>query len=117
MKARDLVFIAIVLFVLGGLYFLSTKGRAKPVPPTPPEHLQAKTREECLACHRPEQMSALELAHKHPGKWRDARVSCFRCHAEARSSALIRSTETFVSALIARPDGSREKSWHKPERN
>ena len=87
MRSRDLAFIAIVLAVVGGLYFLSTRGRARPVSANPPEHLKAKTRDECLACHLPAKMEALELAHRHPGKWKDARVSCFRCHAEATPSS------------------------------
>ena len=87
MKARDLYFLAIVLVVVGGLYYLSTRGKAHPVPARPPEHLVAKTREECLVCHTAEHMAALEQAHRHPGKWRDARVSCFQCHNAARSDA------------------------------
>ena len=89
MRSRDLVFIAIVLAVVGGLYFLSTKGRAQPVSSNPPEHLTAKTRDECLVCHTPPKMEALELAHRHPGKWKDARVSCFRCHAAASGVAKV----------------------------
>jgi hypothetical protein len=84
MRSRDLIFVVIVVVVVGGLYYLSTKGRARAVPANPPEHITAKTREECLVCHTPEKLGALEIAHRHPGKWRDARVSCFRCHAEAK---------------------------------
>lgn len=86
MKSRDLVFIAIVLVVVGLLYFLSTRGRAKPVPSSPPEHLTAKTRDDCLVCHTPEKLGALELAHRHPGKWKDARVSCLKCHEAAQGA-------------------------------
>ena len=90
MRSRDLVFIAIVLVVVGGLYFLSTRGRARAVPSNPPEHLTAKGREDCLACHLPAKMEALELAHRHPGKWKDARVSCFKCHAAPAPSSRAR---------------------------
>ncbi len=79
MKLRDLLFLAIVILVVGGLYYLSTRDRARPVPSTP-AHLAAKHRDECLVCHTPEKLGELELKHKHPGKWRDARVSCLRCH-------------------------------------
>jgi hypothetical protein len=84
MKARDLYFLAIVIVVVGGLYYLSTKGKGHPVPASPPEHLVAKTREECMVCHTSERLAALEQAHRHPGKWKDARVSCFQCHRAAR---------------------------------
>jgi hypothetical protein len=84
MKARDLYFLAIVIFVVGGLYYLSTKGKGHPVPASPPEHLVAKTREECMVCHTSDRLAALEQAHRHPGKWKDARVSCLQCHSPAR---------------------------------
>jgi hypothetical protein len=48
--------------------------------PTPPEHLTAKFRVECLKCHLPETLAQMELQHKHPNKWRDERVECTRCH-------------------------------------
>jgi hypothetical protein len=80
MKSRDMIFIVIVLAVVGGLYFLSTKNKAKPMSATTPEHLTVRAREDCLKCHRPETLAALEQQHKHPGKWRDERVSCLLCH-------------------------------------
>ena len=79
MKSRDLVFIIIVIAVVGGLYFLSTKNKAKAMPAIP-EHATAKAREDCLRCHLPAKFEELERQHKHPGKWRDARVSCLLCH-------------------------------------
>jgi hypothetical protein len=85
MKLRDLLFLAIVILVVGGLYYLSTRDKARPVPSTPP-HLAARERGDCLVCHTPEKLGELELKHKHPGKWRDARVSCMRCHQGADSS-------------------------------
>jgi hypothetical protein len=91
MKYRDLIFIAIVLAVVGGLYYLSTKNRAKPLSPNPPEHLTVKAREDCLKCHIPATLAELEQQHKHPGKWRDARVSCMLCHtAPQGAKALIK---------------------------
>src|SRR5262245_45413689 len=80
MKSRDLIFVVIVLAVIGGLYFLSTKNKAKTLSPNPPEHLTAKAREDCLKCHLPDTLAELERIHKHPGKWRDERVSCLFCH-------------------------------------
>jgi uncharacterized paraquat-inducible protein A len=80
MKSRDLIFIAIVIFVVGGLWLLSTRNKAKAMRPIPPEHLTAKTRGECLKCHLPEKLAELELQHKHPNKWRDDRIECTRCH-------------------------------------
>jgi hypothetical protein len=80
MKSRDLIFLAIVLLVVGGLYYLSTRNKARPMPPTPAEHLTVKARADCLKCHLPETFVELERQHKHPGKWRDERVSCLFCH-------------------------------------
>ena len=85
MKTRDLIFILIVVLVVGGLYYLSTKNKAKPLPVEPREHLTATKRDECLACHLPEKMSQLEIQHKHPGKWRDERVSCLLCHTQPKA--------------------------------
>lgn len=79
-KPRDMLFVGIVLAVVGGLYFLSTRGRVPELAATPPEHQTARTREECLKCHVPEKMGELEAARKHPLKWRDARISCLQCH-------------------------------------
>jgi hypothetical protein len=80
MKSRDLIFIVIVIAVVGALYFLSTKNKAKPMSATTPEHFTAKARADCLKCHLPDTLAALEQQHKHPGKWRDERVSCLMCH-------------------------------------
>ena len=80
MKSRDLAFILIAIVVIGGLYFLSTRNKAKALTTTVPEHLTTQAREDCLKCHLPDTMAGLERQHKHPGKWRDARVSCLRCH-------------------------------------
>jgi hypothetical protein len=80
MKSRDLIFIAIVILVVGGLWWLSTRNKAKAMLPTPPEHLTAKLRDDCLKCHLPETLAQMELQHKHPNKWRDERVECTRCH-------------------------------------
>ncbi len=94
MKYRDLIFIVIVLAVVGGLYYLSTKNRAKPLSPNPPEHLTVKAREDCLKCHIPATLAELEQQHKHPGKWRDARVSCMLCHTAPQGAKAKRERET-----------------------
>ena len=82
MKSRDLIFLLIVVVVVGGLYFLSTRSKAKPLSTNVPEHLTTTAREDCLKCHLPETLADLERQHKHPGKWRDARVSCLLCHTQ-----------------------------------
>ncbi len=87
MKPRDLIFILILATVVGGLYYLSTKNKARPLPANPPEHLTSTTRGQCLSCHLPEKMAALEIEHKHPGKWRDERVSCLLCHTQPKTAA------------------------------
>ncbi len=86
LKSRDLIFIAIVAFVVGGLWWLSTRNRAKPMSPSTPEHLTAKSRDDCLKCHLAETLADLERQHKHPGKWRDERVSCTQCHLAPKSA-------------------------------
>jgi len=80
MKPRDLIFIFIVLAVVGGLYFLSTKNKAQKMSSIP-EHAGVTAREDCFKCHLPAKFEEQERQHKHPGKWRDARVSCLLCHA------------------------------------
>jgi hypothetical protein len=89
MKSRDLVFLAIVVVVVGGLYFLSTKNKAKPMSPNPPEHLTARAREQCFTCHSRELFADLERQHKHPGKWSDERVSCLFCHTAPDGSRAV----------------------------
>jgi hypothetical protein len=79
MKSRDLIFALIVIIVVGGLYFLSTRNKAKQMS-VRAEHANVKAREDCLKCHLPARFEELERMHKHPGKWRDARVSCLLCH-------------------------------------
>ncbi len=79
MKPRDLLFVLIVVVVIGGLYFLSTRNKAKAMPAIA-QHLNVLAREDCLKCHLPAKFEDLERQHKHPGKWRDARVSCLLCH-------------------------------------
>ena len=86
-KARDLVFVAIVVVAVGGLWLLSRKSSRIPAMPVNEAHREAKTREQCLACHTPPQMTALMDAHKHPGKWRDQRVNCTQCHTSPASDA------------------------------
>jgi hypothetical protein len=82
MKSRDLLFLLLIVAVVGGLTYLSTRNRAKAMPSEPAVHLTVTDRAQCLSCHTPERLGALELQHKHPGKWRDARVSCLLCHTQ-----------------------------------
>jgi FtsZ-interacting cell division protein ZipA len=101
MKSRDLIFIAIVVIVVGGLWWLSTRNKAKAMRPTPPEHLTAKLRDECLKCHLPETLNEMELRHKHPGKWRDARVECTRCHKPPQEANALNLNIRQISELAA----------------
>ena len=95
LKPRDFLFIAIVIVVVGGLYLLSTRGRI-PTPSTRiPEHQTAKSRDDCMKCHTPEKMDALEGQRKHPLKWRDARINCTECHKPPAAKA--------QSALVSTP--------------
>ena len=82
MKSRDLFFLLLIIAVVGGLTYLSTRNRAKAMPSEPAAHLTVTDRAQCLSCHKPERLGELELQHKHPGKWRDARVSCLLCHTQ-----------------------------------
>ena len=105
MKSRDLVFIIIVIAVVGGLYYLSTKNRAKAMSAIP-EHSAVKGREDCLKCHLPARFEELELQHKHPGKWRDARVSCLLCH-KAPDGAKAQNGNSKTQVARLRPVASR----------
>jgi hypothetical protein len=83
MKSRDWVFIIIVVGVVGGLYLLSRSSGRAPKMPDNAAHAGVLTRDQCLTCHTPDKMSALEVARKHPLKWHDARISCMQCHQPA----------------------------------
>jgi hypothetical protein len=112
MKARDLVFVAIVVVVVGGLFLLSRSGRVKPLPANP-QHLNAKTRGDCLACHLPQTLASLEQAHKHPGKWRDERVSCLQCHTAPTTNARALAPNAEINFQTAQGQAPEEKPWRK----
>jgi hypothetical protein len=78
------IFLLIIITVVGGLYYLSTKNKAKPMPVNPPEHLTATSRKSAWRATCREKMGATEIEHKHPGKWRDERVSCLLCHTRPK---------------------------------
>ena len=101
MKSRDLFFIAIVVFVVGGLWWLSTRNKAKAMSPAPPEHLTAKLRDECLKCHLPEKLAEMERQNKHPGKWRDAHVECTRCHKPPKEANTLNLNARQINDLVA----------------
>jgi len=82
MKSRDMIFIAIVVFVVGGLLWLSTRNKAKAMSPAPPEHLTAKLRDECLKCH-------------------DARVECTRCHKPPKEANALNLNAGQINELVA----------------
>jgi FtsZ-interacting cell division protein ZipA len=100
-KSRDLIFIAIVILVVGGLAWLSTRNKAKAMLSTPPEHLTAKLRDECLKCHLPEKLAEMELQHKHPNKWRDERVKCILCHKPPKEATALNLNTRRINELAA----------------
>jgi FtsZ-interacting cell division protein ZipA len=101
MKSRDMIFIAIVVLVVGGLWWLSTRNKAKAMSPAPPEHLTAKLRDECLKCHLPEKLAEMERQNKHPGKWRDAHVECTRCHKPPKEANALNLNAGQINELVA----------------
>ena len=84
-----------VAAVMYKLYFLSTRSRIPAMPANIPEHQTTKLRADCLKCHLPEKMDALEAQRKHPLKWRDARINCLECHKSSAAKA--------QSALVSTP--------------
>src|SRR5262245_26141446 len=79
-KSRDLIFIAIIIVVVGGLALLSTRNKAKAMRATTPRHLTARERGECFECHTKDILAEMERQHKHPNKWSDETVQCTLCH-------------------------------------
>lgn len=118
-KPRDLIFLAIVIAAVGSLYFLSTRAKEPRPMPVNPTHADSKTREQCLACHKPEQMEALQAAHKHPSKWRDARVNCLQCHKPAQAKATFNSDSEMRPVVALRGAGEDEELllWLRQRRN
>lgn len=110
-KSRDLVFAAIVIVSVGGLYYLSTRAKVPPAMPVNQAHTAASTREQCLVCHTPEKLEALQQAHKHPSKWRDAKVSCLQCHKPPQATARLNSGSD-ESAVIAQSEFGEYEDLH-----
>ena len=111
-----MLFVGIVLAVVGGLYFLSTRGRVPELAANPPEHQTARTREDCLKCHVPEKMSELEAARKHPLKWRDARINCLQCHKAPASQKAQAPSPLFSPDLKSQISNLRSSSvWQKQQ--
>ncbi len=82
---RDFFFALLVIAVVGLLYYLSTKTKIKAMPANA-DHPATMARAECMKCHTAETLGALEIQHKHPGKWSDARVACTLCHKPAAAT-------------------------------
>lgn len=122
-KPRDLIFLSIVVVSVGGLYFLSTRAKVPPAMPANQPHVEANTRTQCLSCHPPAQMEALQQAHKHPSKWRDEKVNCLQCHKPPPSKARVNSApdaHAFVAATspATSPDEYEElQLWLRRKRN
>ncbi len=101
MKSRDLIFLAIVILVVGGLYYLSTQNKAKVMSASIPEHFTVTGRDDCFKCHAREKFAEWERQHKHPGKWRDERVSCLMCHKTPEASSSMNLHRTEISQFTA----------------
>ena len=85
MKLRDLSFASIVIVVVGGLYLLSFVGKAKELPGDEC-HFAVSERSQCLSCHLPEKMFALERTQKHLAHCRKEQISCLLCHKRGESA-------------------------------
>jgi hypothetical protein len=79
MKARHALFIAITVVAFGGTYLLSFVGEARDLP-ADAIHAAHRSRAQCLGCHLPQRLTALEEAGKHPWHWRNDRLDCVACH-------------------------------------
>src|SRR5262245_33092611 len=100
-KSRDLIFIAIVILVVGGLIWLSIWQKPPAMRAATPEHLTARQRGECLKCHVPDKMTEMELQHKHPIKWRDEHVACIDCHKPPREAHALNLNTRQINELAA----------------
>jgi hypothetical protein len=118
-KPRDLIFLSIVVVSVGGLYFLSTRAKVPPAMPANRPHVEAVTRAQCLSCHPPAQMEALQQAHKHPSKWRDEKVNCLQCHKPPPAKARLNSgRDAQPVAAASSPDSTEELHlWLRQRRN
>lgn len=118
-KPRDLIFAAIVIVSVGGLYLLSTRAKVPRPMPVNPAHTDSKTREQCLACHKPEHLETLQSAHKHPSKWRDAKVNCLQCHKPPQATATLNSGSGARPAVARAGAGEDEELlvWLRQRRN
>ena len=103
MKSRYLIYVLILLTLVGGFNYLSTKNKAKTRPVTVTAHSVVTARTDCYGCQKPEKFAELEAQHKHPGKWRDERVSCLLCHTKPDGSKaeqrVLREREQFAQLL------------------
>lgn len=73
MKPRDLLFVVAIIIVLGILFYLSLTGKKPPAIPPDPQHMAAKTKEDCQGCHAPGKSSPIKGPH--PPK-----DQCPECH-------------------------------------
>ena len=73
MKIKDLYFGALIIAVFGVFYLLSTTGKKPPFMPADAQHMAAKTKEDCQACHG----KGMSAAVKGPHPPKD---QCPECH-------------------------------------
>ena len=72
-RFRDLLFAVGILAVVGLLYYLSATGKKPPAIPPDPQHVEAKTVDDCKGCHA--EGKVMPLKKEHPPK-----DQCFECH-------------------------------------
>jgi len=81
MKKRDLLFIAIILIIVGGMYALSLTGKKPPLMPEDATHTEATTKAQCNSCHG----KGMKYARKPGHPFKD---DCFMCHKKGGKMAV-----------------------------
>ncbi len=76
MKSKNLLFAAVIIAVIGFLFFLSSTARKPPLIPSDAIHKNLTGIRACAPCHGPGGSSPLKK--EHPPK-----RHCFKCHKKA----------------------------------
>jgi hypothetical protein len=77
MKRNDILFAVGVVAVVAVLYVLSVSGKKPPDIPPDMDHVAAKTKEDCKACHDKDKISPLPQGHP----FKDQCPECHRLKA------------------------------------
>lgn len=85
MKYRDLSFIAIILFVVGGTQLLARVNKPPEMPRDFPHSVVSRNvREQCLRCHERQSGQSVtaifDAPHRQPKQWRASKLDCLLCH-------------------------------------